>query len=137
MSDLFVIATRANFMFPSSIGFVTVQQLWKLPLTSSRETRPNLNDVAVALADEIDKIGARSFVDTASTDPRKTELTQKLDVVKFVIATIQAENAKENERRAKRAKREKILDAIADAETRELSSKSVADLRNELAALDD
>lgn len=137
MSELFVIATRNNFLFASPQGNLTVQQLWRLPLTSTVANKANLNDVAVALADEIDKVGTRSFVDTASTDPRKTELNQKLEVVKYIIATVQAESQKEAERRDRKARREKILNAIEAAENRELGSKSAADLRAELANLED
>lgn len=137
MSELFVIATRKNFLFASPQGNLTVQQLWRLPLTSTVANKANLNDVAVALADEIDKVGTRSFVDTASTDPRKTELNQKLEVVKYIIATVQAESQKEAERRDRKARREKILNAIEAAENRELGSKSAADLRAELANLED
>ncbi len=135
MSELFVIATRRNFMFASCRGNLTVQQLWTLPLTSNTG-KANLNDIAVTLSDEIDKLGAKSFVAQA-TNTGRIELEQKLELVKFIIATIQSENAKQAAITAKRARRSKLLDAIEAAENRELGSKSPAELRAELEALDD
>lgn len=136
MTDLFLNASRKAYRYSSKVGLLTTEQLWNLPLTSATG-KANLNDVAVALSDEIDTLGAKSFVSTASTDPRKADLNEQLDIVKFVIATKQAENAKEADRRARRDKREKLLNAVEAAENRELGSKSVAELRAELAALDD
>jgi len=136
MTDLFQLAARKAFRYRASNGMLTTEQLFGLPLTSTTG-KANLNDIAVGLADEIDKTGTRSFVTTSTTDPARAELTQKLDVVKFIIADREASNAAEAARLAKRAQRNKILDAIDAAETRELGSKSADDLRAELAKLDD
>jgi hypothetical protein len=135
MSDLFLTAARGKFRFRAANGLLTTEQLFDLPLTSS-VGKANLNDIAVGLADQIDKTGTRSFVSSASTTPERTRLINELEIVKAVIGIREAENASNAERAAKRAQREKILDAIEAAETRELGSQSAADLRAQLAALD-
>jgi hypothetical protein len=134
MPNLFEIAARKRFRFNSPQGLLTTEQLFGLPLTSV--SKANLNDVAIGIADELDKAGTRSFVTTASTDPARTELNEKLELVKFVIADREAANARERELVNKRQQREVLLDAIAAAERRELGSKSPEALRAELAALD-
>jgi len=134
--NIFEIAARKQFRYASPQGHLTTEQLYRLPLTSTTG-KANLNDVAVNIANELDKTGARSFVTTASTDPARTELSQKLEVVKAIIATREAENAADQAKRNRRAEKEKLLDAIEAAESRELGSKSSAELRAQLAALDD
>jgi hypothetical protein len=136
MPNLFEIAARKAFRFKTPQGPLTTEQLFQLPLTSTAG-RANLNDIAIGIADELDKTGARSFVTTAKTDPAKTELNEKLELVKFVIADREAANEAQRLKADKKARRDKILDAIEAAETRELGSKSASDLRAELAALDD
>ena len=136
MPNLFEIAARKQFRFRAANGLLTTEQLFTLPLTST-VGKANLNDIAVGIADEIDKTGARSFVTTAKTDPAKTELNEKLEIVKFIIADREAANEAERVKADKKARRNKILDAIDAAETRELGSKSAADLRAELDALGD
>lgn len=136
MTDLFLTAARGKFRFRAANGLLTTEQLFDLPLTSTTG-KANLNDVAIGIADELDRAGTRSFVASASTDPARTELTQRLDIVKAVIEIKQAENAAELARRNKRDERAKLLDAIEQADRRELGSKSADELRQQLAALAD
>jgi len=135
MTDLFLLAARNKFRFRSAAGLITTEQLFDLPLTSTTG-KANLNDVAIGLADEIDRAGVRSFVASATPDPTRTELGQRLDIVKAVIEIKQAENAAELARRAKRDQRSMLLDAIEQADRRELGAKSGDELRKQLAALD-
>ena len=134
MPNLFEIAARKKFRFPSTIGQLTVEQLFDLPL-STTTNKPSLDSTARMVNADLKAAGEESFVATSS--PASTELAQKLEIVKFVIASRQADAAAEAERRAKRDRKSKILDALDAAEGRELSSKSAAELRAELAALDD
>lgn len=135
MTDLFLLAARNKFRFKSASGGLTAEQLFDLPLTST-VGKANLNDVAIGLADEIDRAGVRSFVASAAENGARTELTQKLDVVKMVIEIKQAESAAARDRVAKRDERNKLLDAIEQADRRELGSKSADELRAQLAKLD-
>lgn len=136
MPNIFEIAARNKFRYRAPNGQLTTEQLFDLPLTSTTG-KANLNDVAVAISDEVDKLGTKSFVASASTDPQRTMLNLQLDVVKAIIETKQAENAAARSRIEKRAERDKLLDAIEQADRRELGSKSADELRKQLAALDD
>jgi len=136
MPNIFETAARKQFRFRSAAGLLTTEQLFGLPLTSTTG-KANLNDIAVGIADELDKTGARSFVTTAKTDPAKVELNEKLEVVKFVIADREAANADAATKAEKRRQRDVLLDAIAAADARELGAKSGDELRKQLAALDD
>lgn len=134
MPNIFETAVRNKFRFRAANGMLTTEQLFDLPLTSTTG-KANLNDIAVAISDEVDRLGTKSFVASATTDPARTLLNTQLDVVKAVIETKQAENATALAERNRRDERAKLLDAIEQADRRELGSKSAAELRQQLAAL--
>jgi len=134
VKNLFEIAARRKFRFTSPTGALTTEQLFDLPLTSTTG-KANLNAVAISLAEAIDQAGARSFVSSASANPGRVELEQKLEVVKLVIATIEGENAARADERAKREELARLDEAIAAADARELGAQSAADLRAKRAAL--
>jgi hypothetical protein len=136
MPNIFEIAARRQFRYASKVGPLTTEQLFGLPLTSTTG-KANLNDIAVSIDDERETLGRKSFVETAATNPARAELDVKLEVVKFVIASKQDEAAAERDRRAKREQRDKLLDAIEQADRRELGSKSADELRAELSKLND
>lgn len=52
MTDIFEIASRRKYRFPSAIGELTVEQLWDLPLTDPKRGATLDN---VAKADRADK----------------------------------------------------------------------------------
>ena len=80
MKDLFKIATKENYRFPSSKGELSVIQLWELPLNSN--TKANLNDVAKEVSTSI-KVEV-DFVNGTTVD--NTVAETKLEVVKAIIA---------------------------------------------------
>lgn len=135
MPNIYEIAARKKLRFPSPKGALTTEQLFELPLTSATG-RANLNEIAIAIDDERETLGRKSFVDTAS-NPRRTDLDVALEIVKDVIATRQAEAAVELARTNKRNERAKLLEAIDQADRRELGSKSADELRAQLAAMAD
>jgi hypothetical protein len=118
MSDLFIVASRKKFRFASERGDLSVEQLWDLPLTSKNGF--NLNAVAIAVDSELKGLAEESFVET-STNPRRRELEQMLEVVKYVISV-------------KELKR-KLQDAIAAKESLALLDASLDDLKAQLASI--
>lgn len=127
MTDLFLAASRKAFRYDSPIGQLNTEQLWDLPLLTTRSNQPSLNDCAVRLSRAIAEQGELSFVENRA-NPAKTELETKLEVVKFVIATKQAENAAATERKAREAQRSKIDEIIASKKDEALSSMSLEEL---------
>lgn len=122
--NLFIRASREKFRFPSSVGELTTEQLWDLPLTSERKA--NLNDVAKSINAGLKSV-EESFVGP-STDPQRQVLEAKLEIVKAIIATRQEESRVATERAAKAARRQQILDALAQSDQKELSNASREDL---------
>lgn len=132
MTDLFVIASRKKFRFTSERGELNVEQLWDLPLTSKNGF--NLNAVAIAVNSELKGLAEESFVETSS-NPRRRELEQMLEIVKFIIATKQDETKAASERLARQAMRRKLQEAIEAKEDQALVGSSIEELRAQLAAL--
>lgn len=131
-NDLFVRAARKKYRFDSVRGELTAEQLWDLPLLARNGF--DLDSVGLTVNLALKAMGEESFVEKAN--PEQADATAKLEIVKFVIATKQAE-AKAAEQRAERTRqRRKILDAIAEQEDKELTSASKEELLKRLEALE-
>lgn len=133
MSALFERATREQFRFPSNKGELTTEQLWQLPLQS--KTNFDLDTVAKTINAELKKSAEESFV-TPSSNTGASLLSAKLDVVKAVIAYRQDENARRRLAADKAAQRERLLNALNNAEQQQLLQMSPDELRKQLAELD-
>lgn len=127
MTDLFKLASRKRFRFESPVGELSTEQLWDLPLQSARSNKPSLNDVAVRLARQSKDLGEESFVDTGS-NPAKTEVEQKLELVKAIIADRQAENAAATAKAAAASQAARIDEIIAAKKDKALEELSVEEL---------
>lgn len=136
MSNLFLIAARRKFRFASPVGALTVEQLFDLPLTTTRSNAASLDNVAQRVNAELESAGTRSFVATAD-NTAATELALKLDLVKEIIVIRQTENANDKARAERRQKKQALLAALDAAENRELGSKSPAEIRAMIAEMDD
>lgn len=134
VNDLFAVATRKAFRFPSVRGQLTTEDVWQLPLTS--KTGFDLDSVARAVNVELKSLTEDSFV-SVKENPAKAEVAAKLEILKTIIEVKQDE-AKKAQLKVKRAEdRRKILDALAAKEDQELTSASKDDLLKRLAELDD
>ena len=111
MTDIFEQATRKKLRFTSSVGDLTAEQLWDLPLT--HKSRPNLNDLAIATAKELRDLGDFSFVDV-KPDPRKDVLTLQLAIQKRIIEVKMAEAEADRAANQKKAMKEELLEIKAD-----------------------
>lgn len=131
-SNLFITASRKKFRFASERGDLTVENLWDLPLTSKNGF--NLNAVAIRVNAELKDLAEESFVET-STNPRRKDLENMLEIVKYVIAVKQDEAKAATERVAKQELKRKLREAIEAKEGEALQSASLEDLKAQLAAL--
>lgn len=132
--DIFEYAARNKLRFPSPVGQLTAEQLWDLPLTTTKDGRGSLDGTARAISAELRSITEDSFVEVRP-NPNKAPLETALEVVKHVIATKQAEAKAEQDKKDRAQKREKLLEALADRENEEIKSKSKEELLAELQAL--
>jgi hypothetical protein len=132
MSDLFLTASRQRFRYPSNRGELTTEQLWEVPLSSKNGF--SLNAIAISVNAELKSLQEESFVEISS-NPRRTELENMLELIKFVIATKQQEQKAATDRAAAQALKRKIQDAIAAKKDEALLGASVEELEAQLAAL--
>lgn len=132
--NLFEIATRKAYRFASLKGELTVEQLWQLPLTSRGGT--DLDTLAKGINKELKSLEEESFVQTSS-NPRRGDLENKLEILKHIIQVKQDEAAAATKRQANAMERHKLQELLAKKNDQELEGLSKEDLEKKLAALDD
>src|SRR4051812_37022187 len=112
--DLFAEASRRNLRFDTPQGALSVEDLWNLPLSTTRAGRANLDDIAIGLNKQIQEAGTTSFVKKASKTNEVLKL--KFDIVIQIIAVLQAEAEAAETVRANAEKKQQILSIIANKE---------------------
>lgn len=129
-TNIFEQASRLKLRFTTTRGSLAVEDLWDLPLTSTRGT--SLDDIAVSLHHQL-KHDTVSFVDdTVAAAP---ELQLSFDVVKRVIEVKKTENKAAADARAKAEQKQKILGILARKEDAALEAMDADKLRQMIAAL--
>lgn len=131
--SVFETATRKKYRFPSSKGELTTEQLWDLPLSHSSNF--DLDTVAKTVNGLLKDASEESFV-KVTPNVKRTELENKLEVVKTVIAVKVEEARRATDAKARAEKRAKLLEAISAKDDEEISKKSKDELLKELAAID-
>ncbi len=127
MNDLFIIASRKRFRFPTVVGSLTVEDLWNLPLRSVSSSSPSLDSVAVSISNQIKQLGEESFV-SDEENPARAELELKLEIVKFVISIIKEEAIKKEQSAAIASRNNRIDEIISRKKDKELESMSIEEL---------
>lgn len=123
---MFEKASKLKLRFVSSKGYLTVEDLWELPLTS-RNDRPNLDDIAKELFKDLKESDDVSFV---HKDKKSDSVKQlKFDIVKHIIDVRLAENEARDNARLNAEKKQKILAIIADREDDALRGTSLDELK--------
>ena len=128
---LFITASRAKFRFPSSVGQLSAEDLWDLPLSGRGQ---NLDNIARALHKELkDADGDISFVKPAVKTT--VELQAKFDIVKHVIDTKMAERDAREVSEAKAATKQKLMAKLAEKQDKDLDNKSADEIQAMIDAL--
>jgi len=122
--DIFANASRLKLRFATTVGQISVEDLWDLPLTS--ETKVNLNGIAKGLAKELRESNEDDFVGD------KTAKTTTIELVRYIIDVRRAEAEAKKLATAKKAQNEKILAIIAKKQDESLEGKSVEELMSML-----
>ena len=124
---MFEKALKGGYRYASTKGSVSTEDLYRFKLT-------DLNAVAKILSKEIKDAGEEDFINIKTTE--SSLLSDKLEIVKYIIKDkLDAQEAAANAV-AKRAKRNELLDLISRKESEALAGKSVEQLRAELDALE-
>ena len=134
MEKMFENATRSKLRFESSVGFLTVEDLWDLPLTSTRKVS-TLDNVAREVNRQLKAESEESFV-VKSTNTKKKDLETKLEIVKYIIQVKLDEQEAARSRAARAEEKKKLLEILEAKETQNMVSMDIDDIRKRLAELD-
>lgn len=128
--NIFEVATRKAYRFPSIKGLLTLEDLWNLKLTGNGTT---LDTVAREISRDLKAEAEESFVTVKST--RNESLSNHLEIVKHIISVKLAEKEQRANAVANKAQKDKILDILATKRDQELVEKTPAELEAMIAAL--
>lgn len=124
---MFEKASRFGLRYETPQGLLTVEDLWKLPLTSYRPGRASLDDIAVGLFRQLKESDNESFVKKAAKKDDSTQLA--FDIVKHIIDVRMAEDEAAAAQRANKEKKRRILEIIAQKEDAQLFDASLDELK--------
>ena len=130
---MFEQAARLKLRFETIRGFLSVEDLWDLPLQTARPGGVSLDEIAIALHRRIKNVAETSFVDETPKPDVETQLG--FDIVKHIIAVKKAENAAALAARDKAATKQRILEIIAKKQDETLAASSIEELQRQLETL--
>lgn len=131
---MFQQAARLKLRFITPVGNLTVEDLWDLPLTTTKANKASLDDVARSLHLQLQSNADISFV---NTNPKTDQTIQlSFDIVKHIIDVLLAENAAEAMKKANKDRKQHLLGILAQKENESLSQLSLDELRAAINALE-
>lgn len=131
MSNIFEQATRNKVRYESSVGLLSVEDVWDLPLTSRNKL--SLDELAKNVNRKIRDAEEESFVTEKSAASER--LILELDILKHIIQVKLTEKELKDQAAERKAKRERINEMIArkkDEALEGLSLEELEKLREEL-----
>lgn len=131
--NIFEKAARSALRFSTSRGELTVEQLWSLPLTG-KSLQLDLDTVAKEVNRQLKEVTEESFVSTNS-NPQKTSLELKLELVKYIIGVKLEEQTAAKDAATKKVRKSQLLEILAQKQNNKLNEMSEADILKELESL--
>lgn len=119
--DIFKKASKIKLRFQTSVGNLSVEDLWDLPLNV-------IDSLAIQLDKAINESPKVSFVNPTKSGVNPTVQLQ-FDIVKTVIETRLNDADVRAKAAATRAQKQKIMEIIAQKQDGELASKSIDELK--------
>lgn len=135
MSDLFLAASRAKLRFATVQGSLSVEDLWDLPLTTSRGNKASIESIGAELLQrqaDLVKVQGASILGTSEPSPELEKVNLQVDILREVASIRQAENKLKTETLAKQSERDRLDELIREREAAELP---LEELRAQRAAL--
>jgi len=133
--QLFILASRKKYRFPTlKGGEMVTEQLWELELISDKDGVTTLDTVAKTLNGQVKSFNEESFVAEKTTNAKDAE--NRLELVKFVIATKKHEEKLKLARKELRAAKEETVEALKAKKSEALKSLTVEELEAKLAELE-
>lgn len=133
-NDIFEKAARKKLRFNTSVGQISTEDLWDLPLTS-KSNRPNLDDIAKALHKQVSESTEVSFVNPGAKDSVDSDIRLRFDVVKRIIDVRLEEALASEKAAADRSKVQQIMGLITQKQNEALSGASIEELQQMLASI--
>lgn len=124
-------ASRLKLRFSANVGLITAEDLWDLPLTSTRGD--SLDAIARAIHRELKSSEEESFVVKATNTNKLAQLA--FDIVMHVIDVKIADTEAAKIKAANKARKQQLLDLIADKQDESLKAMSAEELQAMVEAL--
>jgi hypothetical protein len=130
--NVFEQASRLKLRFQTTVGQLSVEDLWELPL--QHQSRPNLDDLAKGLNRELKDVrNDESFVKPEVKGSELLEL--RFAIVKHIIDVKVLERDARQQQAKKAEEKQKLLALLDQKENQALESLSVDEIRARIAAL--
>lgn len=131
--DMFEKASRRGTRFDSTVGALTTEDLWGLPLTAKGD-RPSLDAVARVAHAKLRDLNEVSFVDE-TPNPKRADLELQMEIIKHVIAVKKEDAARATRAAETAARKRKLVEALGRVQDRELEGMTADALRAEIEKL--
>lgn len=131
--SMFEKATRAKLRFSSPRGDLSVEDLWDLPLTS--KTNIDLDSLAKRVNRNLKETSEESFVTPVKASNTRDDL--RMEILKHIISVKIADRDAKTERDAKKVKRDRLLELLANKEDAALADLTPDQIKAQLAELDE
>jgi hypothetical protein len=122
---MFEQASRLKLRFETAKGYLSVEDLWDLPLRS-------LNTLAIALHHQLKNENVSFLDDDQKPDPI---VQLRFDVARHVIEVRKEDKRRADQARERAETKQKLLGIVARKEDAELEGKSVEELRALIGSL--
>jgi hypothetical protein len=129
--NIFERALRLKLRFETVRGFLTVEDVWHIPLTATDGF--DLDSLARELHHQLKDSEEISFV--VKTTSANSKLQLAFDVVKHIIDVKLAEQDEAKRRTASREKKQALLALLEEKTNEELKGKSRSEIEEMIAAL--
>lgn len=124
--SIFEKATRQKLRFETSVGYVSIEDLWDLPLSK-------LNDVAKKLNKDIKNEEEEDFLEETSKED--TTIRLKFDVVLHILQVKKKERDERKEAQERKAKKQRLLEVLERKEDEALEGLSKEEILKEIENL--
>lgn len=135
--QLFLKASRLKLRFNCERGSYLVEDLWDLPIQTKTGAGVTLDGLYRQHKKELEELSEEGLFQSKSSSSKSVIAQLKVDIIRFVAETKQAEADKKQKALEAKAKRERLAELIAQKQDAALLSKDVAELQAELKKLDE
>lgn len=124
--NCFQLDSRYSFRYASNQGYLTTTDLWSIPFSSNVANKASLDNVYSNLMDEKSKQVTHSL--TQRSVENNNFVDEKIEIVKFIFETRQAEIAAEKQRLENKELKELLLNKAREKKVESLLEGSPEEL---------